>query len=81
MIIAWWHKERPQCIDLTDDSILPWINANWIEKSPASDEEIKMYNSGIRHYVIKKCVGKGRTYAPKGKDNYNLLKQSDYTKK
>ena len=28
-----------------------------------------------------KCVGKGKTYAPKGKDNYNLLKQSDYTKK
>ena len=70
MIIAWWHKERPQCIDLTDDSILPWINANWIEKSPASEEEIKMYNAGIRHYVIRKVRRERQTNAPqKGKDN------------
>lgn len=28
-----------------------------------------------------KCVGKGKTYAQKGKDNYNSSKQQDYTKK
>lgn len=52
MIIAWWHKEHPECIDLIDEDILPWINANWIEKRPADSEEIEMYNKGIKHYKI-----------------------------
>ena len=69
MIIAWWDKEHPESIDLIDDEILPWINANWIEKSPASSEEIDMYNRGIHHYNLNnKCVGKGITNAlTKGK--------------
>lgn len=52
MIIAWWRKERPQCIDLADYDSVPWLSANWVEWSPASEEEIEMYNKGIRHYVI-----------------------------
>lgn len=53
MIIAWWDKEHPYLIDLTEDSILPWINANWLEKRPATEEEIEMYNNGIKFYRIK----------------------------
>lgn len=53
MIIAWWHKDHPQCIDLIEEDILPWINANWIEKRPATEEEIKMYQSGIKYNIYK----------------------------
>lgn len=52
MIIAWWHKEHPRRIELIDDSTLPWINANWIEKRPALPREIEMYNNGIYSYKI-----------------------------
>lgn len=54
MIIAWWDKEHPHLIDLIEDSILPWINANWLEKRPATKEELEMYKKGIRTYRIKK---------------------------
>lgn len=54
MIIAWWHKEHPELIELIDDEKLPWINANWIEKRPAFKEEIDMYNQGKKHYKISK---------------------------
>ena len=42
MIIAWWHKDIPQVIDLIEEDILPRINANWIEKRQATKEEIKI---------------------------------------
>ena len=54
MIIAWWHKDFPQCIEIIDEDILPWINANWIEKRPADEKEKEMYKKGIRFYKIKK---------------------------
>ena len=53
MIIAWWDKNYPWRIDLSDDEALPWINANWIEKRPADEEEIQMYKRGIFTYSIK----------------------------
>ena len=52
MIIAWWDKEHPESIDLIEKDALPWLSANWVEWSPASDEEVEMYNNGIRHYRI-----------------------------
>ena len=52
MIIAWWDKEHPESIDLIEKDILPWLSANWVEWSPASEEEIEMYNKGIHHYRI-----------------------------
>lgn len=52
MIIAWWCKERPELIELVDEDILPWINANWIEKRPATPEELELYNKGIHHYKL-----------------------------
>ena len=52
MIIAWWDKERPHLIELADYDSIPWLSANWVEWSPASEEEIEMYNKGIKHYVI-----------------------------
>ena len=65
MIIAYWHKKHPEVIDLTDDEILPWINANWIEKRPATEEEVKMYKNKIVAYMIKKgeavCFGGKKT--------------------
>ena len=54
MIIAWWHKDSPWRIDLSDDEALPWINANWIEKRPADADEIEMYKNGIFTYKINK---------------------------
>lgn len=54
MIIAWWDKDHPWRIDLSDDEALPWINANWVEKRPADEEEIQMYKRGIVTYSIKK---------------------------
>ena len=53
MIIAWWDKDYPRFIELIDDDILPWINANYVEKRPATKEELEMYNNGIRHYQIR----------------------------
>lgn len=53
MIIAWWHKDHPQCIDLIEEDILPWSSANWIEKRPATEEEIKMYQAGIKYNIYK----------------------------
>ena len=52
MIIAWWDKDYPRFIELIDDDILPWINANYVEKRPATKEELEMYNKGIHHYII-----------------------------
>ena len=59
MIIAWWHKDNPRGIELIEDSILPWINANWVEKRPATQEELEMYNAGIHHYIIRKETKNG----------------------
>jgi len=64
MLIAWWDKEHPELIDIIEDDILPWINANWVEKRPATQEEIEMYKKGKHFYKItkkpldtdKKCV-------------------------
>ena len=53
MIIAWWNVERPWRIEIIEDDILPWINANWIEKRPATKEEIEMYKKGIVTYSLK----------------------------
>lgn len=54
MIIAWWDKDHPWRIDLSDDEKLPWINANWLEKRPADEDEILMYKKGVVTYSIKK---------------------------
>lgn len=54
MIIAWWHKDRPWRIELSDEDALPWINANWLEKRPADEEEVMMYKKGVVTYSIKK---------------------------
>jgi len=54
MIIAWWHKDRPWRIELSDEDALPWINANWLEKRPADEDEILMYKKGVVTYSIKK---------------------------
>lgn len=54
MIIAWWSKENPQAIELIEDSDLPWINANWVEKRQADEEEIRLYKKGIHRYGIRK---------------------------
>lgn len=52
-IIAYWSKENPQVISLTEQSICPWLSANWVEKRPATPEEIEMYNNGKTIYLIK----------------------------
>lgn len=54
MIVAWWHKDIPQGIDLEESKDgLPWSTANWIEWRPATPEEVAMYKKGIKHYIIK----------------------------
>lgn len=54
MIVAWWHIDIPQGINLEESTDgLPWSTANWIEWRPATQEEIEMYNKGIHHYIIK----------------------------
>jgi len=52
-IIAYWSKENPQVISLTEQSICPWLSADWEEKRPATPEEIEMYNNGKTIYSIK----------------------------
>lgn len=54
MIIAWWNKEQPRIINLIEEDSLPWINANWIEKRPAFEEEILLYKKGICVYRLAK---------------------------
>lgn len=54
MIIARWHVDHPWRIELIEEEILPWRNANWIETRPATREEIKMYERGIVTYTIKR---------------------------
>ena len=54
MIIASWHKDIPQGIDLEESKDgLPWSTANWIEWRYATPEEVEMFNSGIHHYILK----------------------------
>ena len=54
MIIAWWHKEHPWCIELIEEESLPFKNANWIDYRPATKEELEMYEKGIYVYWIRK---------------------------
>lgn len=49
MIIAWWHKDHPRAVEIIEDDALPWINANWIEKRPATEEEIIQYQKEKNH--------------------------------
>lgn len=53
MIVAYWHVDHPDRIELIEDSICPWLTANWVEKRPALPEEIEMYNNGICTYKAK----------------------------
>lgn len=53
MIIAWWDKEHPEIITLCNEDALSWINANWVEKRPATEEEIRMFAEGKTTYKIK----------------------------
>lgn len=51
-VIAYWYKEDPTRIYLIEKGVISWISANYLETSPASPEEIEMFNNGIHSYKI-----------------------------